>query len=194
MLWGARRSRSQSIEQAPGDDGRAIDDVRVDHGGAEIAVTSDVLPANVRFRVSGPASVPSVVPNAERSRWSDAARGICRTRMRVPPLVPKPRRESGEPDHLELQVSAWNAGWPQMRWEGNGDFGRLGLGTTLIDGDAKAQWEALANSVGPDMVRCIQSYPLKFRWLQDSGTCRNASIANGYSTRYSEMINCSEKI
>jgi hypothetical protein len=27
-----------------------------------------------------------------------------------------------------------------------------GLGATLIDGDAKAQWEALANSVGPDMM------------------------------------------
>jgi hypothetical protein len=81
-----------------------------------------------------------------------------------------------------------------MRWGGNGDFGRLGLGTTLIDGDAKAQWEALANPVGPDMMLCIQSYPLKFRWLQDSGTCRNAPMVNGYSTRYGEMINFSEKI
>ena len=148
MLRGLRRSRSQSIERAAGDHGRAIDDVRVDDGGAEIVGTSDVLPATVRFSRSG----PSVVPNAERSRWSDAARGICRTRMRVPPLVPKPRRDLGQPDRLELQVSAWNAGWPQMRRAGHGGFGRPGLGATLIDGDAKAQWEALANSVGPDMM------------------------------------------
>ena len=169
------------------------DDVRVDDGSAEIVVTSDGSPATVRFRVSGQASVPCAVPNAESSRWSDAARGICRTRMRVPPLVPKPRRELGQPDHLELQVSTWSAGWPQMRRECNGDSGRPWLDATLIDGDAKAQWEALANSVGPDMVRCIQSYPLKFRWLQDSGTCRDLPIVNGYSTRYGEMINCSEK-
>jgi hypothetical protein len=81
-----------------------------------------------------------------------------------------------------------------MRRAGHGGFGGPGLGTTLISSNAKAPWEVLANPVGPDMVRCIQSYPLKFRWLQDSGTCRNAPIANGYSTRYSEMINCSEKI
>jgi hypothetical protein len=128
------------------------DDVRVDDGGAEVVVTSGGSPATIRFRVSGPAPVPCAVPNAESSRWSDAARGICRTRMRLPPLVPKPRRDLRQPDHLELQVRAWNAGWPKMRWAGNVDFGRTGLGATLIDGDAKAHWEALANSGGPDMM------------------------------------------
>jgi hypothetical protein len=152
VLRGLRRSRSQSIERPAGDHGRAIDDVRVDDGGAEIVVSSDVLPATVRLSRSGPASFPSTVPNAESSSWSDAARGICRTRMRVPPLVPKPRRDLGQPDRLELQVSAWNAGWPQMRRAGHGGVGMPGLGATLIDGDAKAQWEALANSVGPDMM------------------------------------------
>jgi hypothetical protein len=46
---------------------------------------------------------------------------------------------------MECRVAADEAG-------GKGDSGRLGLGAALIDGDAKAQWEALANSVGPDMM------------------------------------------
>jgi len=44
------------------------------------------------------------------------------------------------------------------------------------------------------MMRSIPTYPLNFRRLQLSLTSRRAPIANGYSTRYSEIVNCSAKM
>jgi len=82
------------------------------------------------------------------------------------------------------------AGWPQVRRAGNGGSDGLGLGTTLIVGDATAPWEVLANPVGPDIVDAVHLYPLKFRRLEGSGIRRHDPIANGYSARYSEIVNC----
>jgi hypothetical protein len=71
----------------------------------------------------------------------------------------------------------------------NGNFDKLGLGAALIISYAKAPLEAIANSVGSDMMGGMQSYPLNFRGLQDSPARCCAPIANGYSTRYG-AINC----
>lgn len=58
---------------------------------------------------------------------------------------------------------------------------------------AAEQLEVLANPVGPDILGSGRSYPLKFRRLEGSETCWHASIANGYSTRYGEIVNCYPK-
>ena len=78
-----------------------------------------------------------------------------------------------------------------MRRAGNGGSDGLGLGTTLIVGDATAPLEVVANSVGPDTMRCLRTCPLKFRRLEGSGIRRHDPIANGCSTGYGEMIDCS---
>jgi hypothetical protein len=46
-----------------------------------------------------------------------------------------------------------------------------------------------ANPFGPDRTDPTPSYPLKFRHLQISKTRRHTPVANGYSTRYGEVIN-----
>jgi hypothetical protein len=61
---------------------------------------------------------------------------------------------------------------------------------TSIITNANAPWKFLANPVDPDTMPSIPSYPLKFRWLECSKTRRRAPIANGYSTKYGEMIDC----
>jgi hypothetical protein len=45
--------------------------------------------------------------------------------------------------------------------------------------------------VGPDRTHPIQSYPLKFRHLQDPETRMHAPVAIGYSTSYCEIVTCS---
>jgi hypothetical protein len=52
-------------------------------------------------------------------------------------------------------------------------------------------WEVVANRVGSDIVSASQSYPLNFRQLEEKDTRPNAPFADGYSTGYSEIINCS---
>ncbi len=51
-------------------------------------------------------------------------------------------------------------------------------------------WEVVANRVGSDIVSERQSYPLNFRQLEENYTRPNAPFADGYSTRYSEIIHC----
>ena len=51
-------------------------------------------------------------------------------------------------------------------------------------------WEVVANRVGSDIVSGRQSYPLNFRQLEENDAQPNAPFADGYSTRYSEIINC----
>jgi hypothetical protein len=50
-------------------------------------------------------------------------------------------------------------------------------------------WEVVANRVDSDIVSERQSYPLNFRQLKEKDTRPNAPFADGYSTRYSEIIN-----
>jgi hypothetical protein len=62
----------------------------------------------------------------------------------------------------------------------------------LIISNAKTPWEAVANSVGSDIVKERQSYPLNFRQLEEIDTRTTAPFAMGYSTRYGGIINCQE--
>jgi hypothetical protein len=55
--------------------------------------------------------------------------------------------------------------------------------------NAKAPWEVVANSVDPVIVNDSPSPPLNFSQLEAKDTLPNAPFANGYSTRYSEIIN-----
>jgi hypothetical protein len=73
-------------------------------------------------------------------------------------------------------------------WAGEGAAGRRsldgpGLGATLIVGDARALWEALANPVGLDVWESGRACPLKFRRLEGSEIRRHASVASGDSAR-----------
>jgi hypothetical protein len=61
----------------------------------------------------------------------------------------------------------------------------------VITTNTKTPWEAVANSVGSDTVTEKQSYPLNFSQLEETDTRPNAPFADGYSTRYSEKMNCS---
>jgi hypothetical protein len=56
---------------------------------------------------------------------------------------------------------------------------------------AETPLEVLVYPVGPDIMGIDWSNPLKFRQLEDSVARRQASIANGYSTRYSKLVDCS---
>lgn len=92
-------------------------------------------------------------------------------------------------------MRAWFDVTPHMRRGVSRNFDDPGLGTTLIVGNAKAPLEDLANPVGPDMMRSIQSYPLNLRRLEGLETRRRAPIANGYFTKYSGTVNClAEKV
>jgi hypothetical protein len=51
--------------------------------------------------------------------------------------------------------------------------------------------EVVANSVGSEIMSERQSYPLNLRTLEEKDTRPNAPVENGYSTRYSEIINSS---
>jgi hypothetical protein len=84
-----------------------------------------------------------------------------------------------------------NAHLPHVRRHANRNLDDPGLGTTSIITNAKTPWEAVANSVGSDIVNKILSYPLSFRQLEEKYTRPNAPFANGYFTRYCETINCS---
>jgi hypothetical protein len=55
---------------------------------------------------------------------------------------------------------------------------------------AETLLEVLVYPVGPDIMGFVRSYPLKFRQLEDSVARRQASIAIGYLTRYSEIVDC----
>jgi hypothetical protein len=63
----------------------------------------------------------------------------------------------------------------------------------LIIRKAKSPWGVVANRVGSDIVSGGQSYPLNFRQLEEKDTRPNAPFAEGYSTRYSEIINVRSK-
>jgi hypothetical protein len=58
----------------------------------------------------------------------------------------------------------------------------------LTVGRADTPWKVLADSVGSDIVSERQSYPLNFRQLEEKDARLNAPFANGYSTRYSEIL------
>ena len=79
---------------------------------------------------------------------------------------------------------------PHVRRTSNRNLDTPGFDTTVIITNAKTPWEAVANSVGSDIVNKRQSYPLNLRQLEEKNTRPNAPFANGYSTRYSEIINC----
>ena len=57
----------------------------------------------------------------------------------------------------------------------------------------RCQWEVVANRVGSDIVSGRQSYPLNFKQLEEKDAQPNAPFADGYSTRNSEIINCSAR-
>jgi hypothetical protein len=59
----------------------------------------------------------------------------------------------------------------------------------LIIRKAKSPWGVAADSVGSDIVSGRQSYPLNFRQLKEKDARPNAPFADGYSTRYSGIIN-----
>jgi hypothetical protein len=63
----------------------------------------------------------------------------------------------------------------------------------MIISNAKALWNVLANPVASDIIAESQSYPLNFSQLEEKDTRPNAPVANGYSTKYSETINCRQK-
>jgi hypothetical protein len=48
-------------------------------------------------------------------------------------------------------MGVWGAGWANVRRAGRRNLDGAGLGATLIVGDARALWEALANPVGLDV-------------------------------------------
>jgi hypothetical protein len=58
----------------------------------------------------------------------------------------------------------------------------------LIIRKAKSPWGVAANRVDSDIVSGRQSYPLNFRQLKEKDARPNAPFADGYSTRYSEII------
>jgi hypothetical protein len=64
----------------------------------------------------------------------------------------------------------------------------------LIIRKATSPWEVVANRVGSDIVSERQSYPLNFRQFEEKDTRPNAPFADGYSTRYSEIINCKNSL
>ena len=76
-----------------------------------------------------------------------------------------------------------------VRRTSNWNLDDPGLGTTLLISNAKTPWKILADSVGSDIVSEVQLYPLNFRSLEEKGSQPNAPYANGYSTRYSKIIN-----
>lgn len=87
-------------------------------------------------------------------------------------------------------MHAWAAIVPHVRRDFTINFDKLGIDTTLIIRKSKASLKALADSVGSDIARESQSFPLIFTQLEEKDTRPNAPFADGYSTRYSEIINC----
>ena len=87
-----------------------------------------------------------------------------------------PGTANARPPHL-LHAAHWTSHTPGFE--------------TVIISNAKTPWEAVANSVGSDIVSRMRPYPLNFRQLEENDTRPNAPFADGYSTRYREKMNCS---
>jgi hypothetical protein len=87
-------------------------------------------------------------------------------------------------------MHAWNAVMPHVRRRCNQNFDGPGVGSALNIRKAKSPWEVVANRVGSDILSERDSYPLNLRQLEEKDTRPNAPFADGYSTRYSEIINC----